>query len=110
MPGARTSCLSCGSFRYGSRETDQVVAGQGSTDLLHPTAITQAAEVDDEEAGVLEHRDDLGLGQVVVTGQEDHPLATRLAGIGTEYGGPGGVGGRHPPRGGAGSGGGPGPL
>src|SRR4051794_38115439 len=45
-----------------SRQMDQVVAGQRSTDLLHQAAVGQAAEVDDEEARGLEQRHDLRLG------------------------------------------------
>src|SRR5450755_2244959 len=53
-----------------------VLPRQRSTDLLHLGALAQAAEVSDEEAGVLEQRDDLGLG--LAAGKEDHPLAARL--------------------------------
>ena len=63
------------------------MAGQRSTDLLHPATLAQAAEVNDEEAGVLEQRHDLRLGLGVVAGQEDHPLAARLVGVGAEHGG-----------------------
>src|ERR1700733_561693 len=76
-----------------SGETDQVVAGQRSADLLHLAALAQAAEVNDEEAGVLEQRPDLRLGLGVVTGEEDHTLPARLAGVGGQRGGPKGVGG-----------------
>src|SRR4051812_17232176 len=89
-----------GSRGSGSRETDQVVAGQRSTDLLHPAALTQAAEVNYEEAGVLEQRYDLGLRVAVVAREEDHTLAARLVRVGAEYGGDQRVGGLHHTRGG----------
>jgi len=76
------------------------VAGQRSTDLLQLAALAQAAEVKDEEAGVLEQCRDLRLGLGVVTGQEDHPLAARLVWVGAEYGGREGVGGLDHTRGG----------
>ena len=37
-----------------SREADQVDPGQGATELLHPAALAQPAEVDDRETRVLE--------------------------------------------------------
>jgi hypothetical protein len=77
-----------------------VLPRQRSTDLLHLAALAQAAEVSDEEAGVLEQRDDLGLGLGVVAGQEDHPLAARLVWVGAEHGGHEGVGGPRHTRGG----------
>ena len=50
----------------GSGETDQVVAGQWSAGLVHFAALTKTAEVNDEETGVLEQRDDLRLGLGIV--------------------------------------------
>src|ERR1700759_3197810 len=70
-----------------SGKTDQVLAGQWSTDLLHLAALAQPAEVNDEETGILEQRADPELRLRVVTGREDHTLAARLAWIGSEHGG-----------------------
>jgi hypothetical protein len=58
-----------------SRKPDQVEPGQRTTDLLHPAAGHELAEVDDEEACGLEKLDHLGLGIGVVAGEEDHTLA-----------------------------------
>jgi hypothetical protein len=67
-----------------SRKPDQVEAGQWTTDLLHPAAGDELAEVDGEEACVLEKLDHLGLGICVVAGEEDHTLAARLVRVGGE--------------------------
>jgi hypothetical protein len=58
-----------------SSKPDQVEAGQRTTDLLHPAAGDEFAEVDREEACVLEKLDHFGLGICVVAGEEDHTLA-----------------------------------
>lgn len=58
------------------------MAGKRGASLLHPGALTKAAEINDEETGVLEQRADLGLGVGVVTGDEDHTAAACLVRIG----------------------------
>src|SRR5690242_1124314 len=83
----RTNSSFVMSFLSVSGEPDQVLAGEWSTELLHPTSFTQAPKIDDVEAGVAEQRRDLLVGLGVVAGQEDHALTTRVAGIGTEYAG-----------------------
>ena len=77
-----------------------VLPRQRSTDLLHLAALAQAAEVSDEEAGVPEQRDDLGLGLGLAGGVEDHPLAARMVRVGAEHGSHRGVGGLRHTRGG----------
>jgi hypothetical protein len=64
-----------------SRKSDQVDAGERTANLLHPAASDEVAEVDGEEACVLEQRDHLGLRIDVVAGDEDHSLAPSLVGI-----------------------------
>ena len=50
----------------GSRETDQVLAGQRGADLLHPAALAQATKVDANETRGFEQRDHLRLGLGIV--------------------------------------------
>src|SRR5215203_5356004 len=64
-----------------SRKSDQVDAGQRTANLLHLTACSQVAEVDGDEAYVLEQLDHLGLRIDVVAGDKDHSLAPCLVGI-----------------------------
>jgi hypothetical protein len=54
------------------------VAREGSTCLLD-LALAQGSKVQDEEASALEQCGNVALGLVVVTGQEDDPLASRRA-------------------------------
>jgi hypothetical protein len=64
-----------------SRKSDQVDAGQRTANLLHPAASDEVAEVDGDEACVLEQLDHLGLRVDVVAGDKDHSLAPCLVGI-----------------------------
>src|SRR4029450_1524078 len=64
-----------------SRKSDQVDAGQRTANLLHPAASDEVAEVDGEEAGVLEQRDHLGFRVDVVAGDKDNSLAPCLVRI-----------------------------
>jgi hypothetical protein len=61
-----------------SRKSDQVDAGEWTVNLLHPAATDEVAEVDGEEACVLEQRDHCGLRIDVVAGDKDHSLAPSL--------------------------------
>ena len=58
-----------------------VLPRQRSTDLLHLAALAQAAEVSDEEAGVLEQRDDLAVTAIRRNGghalRRSEPLEVR---------------------------------
>jgi hypothetical protein len=62
-----------------SRKSDQVDAGQRTANLLHLAASDEVAEVDGDEACVLEQCDHFGLR--VVAGEKDHSLAPGLVGI-----------------------------
>src|SRR5215218_629612 len=64
-----------------SRKSDQVDAGERTANLLHPAASDEVAEVDGEEACVLEQRDHCGLRIDVVAGDKDHSLAPSLVRI-----------------------------
>ena len=64
-----------------SRKSDQVDAGQRTANLLHLAASDEIAEVDGDEACVLEQCDHFGLRVDVVAGKKDHSLAPSLVGI-----------------------------
>jgi hypothetical protein len=49
-----------------------------TVDLLHPAASGQVAQVDHQQAGVVEHVGHWGLRRVVVGQKEDHALASGL--------------------------------
>ena len=64
-----------------SRKSDQVDAGQRTANLLQLAASDEVAEVDGDEACVLEQRDHFGLRIDIVAGEKDHSLAPSLVGI-----------------------------
>src|ERR1700744_2367165 len=70
-----------------SRETDQVEAGKGTPELLHPATAAQGTEIDGEVPSGIEERDDLARRGDAATGDEDDAPAAGLGRIGAEHAG-----------------------
>src|SRR5437016_5529878 len=68
-----------GLVRFG--EANEVHTGKRAAVLLHATPGSEVAEIDDEEARVLEQGDHFGLRIAVVAGEKQHTLTASLVGI-----------------------------